>query len=497
MTLFLLAASSMSIGWGIRGQFGHEYGAAMPGALAGIVCALFAGRQEWRERVLFFAFFGALGWSFGGSMSYMKVIAYTHSSGLATVAYGFAGMFLIGFLWAAPGGIGLSLPAVLPRQELTRLFPPLTALFAAWYAQDLITDRWPAPELFDTDWLAAAIALAVGLAFLRRTSLILYAAAGWWLGFASLVLLLGLRLSPPRGDNWAGCVGLVAGLLVWSVRRRLLAVTAAGLVCGALGGLAFSLGQVIRLALMATGAQTNWHSVLEQTQGFLFGLGAAAAALVLARRTPPLPPAPRARRWTETFCLLSVLLLIPYLNLRKSPADWSRYIPTMPEWIYGLPAAGWFLPSRGFLGWLELLYLSLALAVILALRARPALLNTPWEARGQLLYLAFLWQIVFINSIHVIVRFTPQRIVTEWAIALHAVFASALLLCLPPHKIPPATAHPNWPPLLRRAALAALASAAIAVATGTAARYALYGTNPAGDTREQIRFGPRNTDTVR
>src|SRR5258708_26659370 len=66
----LLVGLSLSIGWGIRGNFGHEYGAMIPGALAGLAAVLLAGRRDWSPRCAFFAFFGALGWSFGGSMSY-------------------------------------------------------------------------------------------------------------------------------------------------------------------------------------------------------------------------------------------------------------------------------------------------------------------------------------------------------------------------------------------------------------------------------------------
>ena len=76
----LLTGLSVSIGWGIRGQFGHEYGAALPGALGGMVVALLSGREDWRRRVHFFAVLGAIGFAFGGSMSYMKDIWYAHSS---------------------------------------------------------------------------------------------------------------------------------------------------------------------------------------------------------------------------------------------------------------------------------------------------------------------------------------------------------------------------------------------------------------------------------
>ena len=48
LTCFLLlgTALSLSIGWGIRGNFGHEYGAMIPGALASMAAALLAPRQQ-------------------------------------------------------------------------------------------------------------------------------------------------------------------------------------------------------------------------------------------------------------------------------------------------------------------------------------------------------------------------------------------------------------------------------------------------------------------
>ena len=92
---FLLTGLSLSIGWGIRGNFGHEYGAMIPGALAAMAAVLLSGREDWWRRIAYFAFFGALGWSFGGSMSYMQVIAYTHSGHSGSVFYGFACLFAI------------------------------------------------------------------------------------------------------------------------------------------------------------------------------------------------------------------------------------------------------------------------------------------------------------------------------------------------------------------------------------------------------------------
>src|SRR5437870_9094821 len=98
-----LAALSLSLGWGIRGNFGHEFGAMIPGALAGMAVALLSGRADWQRRVAQFGLFGAVGWAFGGSISYMQVIGYTHSGHSPSALYGFACLFVIGFLWAAAG----------------------------------------------------------------------------------------------------------------------------------------------------------------------------------------------------------------------------------------------------------------------------------------------------------------------------------------------------------------------------------------------------------
>src|ERR1051325_7955242 len=89
LSTFLLVGLSLSIRWGIRGNFGHEYGAAFAGCLAAITGALLSGRDDWRQRVLYFAFFGAIGWGFGASISYMQVISYTQSGHAPSQGFGY------------------------------------------------------------------------------------------------------------------------------------------------------------------------------------------------------------------------------------------------------------------------------------------------------------------------------------------------------------------------------------------------------------------------
>src|SRR6266850_1579699 len=300
---FLWVGLSLSIGWGIRGNFGHEYGAMLPGVLASLAAVLLSGRADWHRHGVFFAFFGGLGWSFGGSISYMQVIGYTHSGHSGSVLYGFGCLFLIGFLWAAMGGAGAALPAFLTRERLTEFFLPLTVVFAAWTLQDFVVPRWfpedpafrqnSALYWYDTDWVAVLVAIVavLGLAMVRRriglaSSLILHMAVGWWVGFLVLVNLLGWRMTPPRGDNWAGCVGMVAGMWIFFQRHGLPGLTLASILTGLIGGFGFATGNALKLAGLAGGWNTNWHSVLEQTYGFINGIGLAVTLFLVARLAP-------------------------------------------------------------------------------------------------------------------------------------------------------------------------------------------------------------------
>ena len=136
----LLILLSLSIGWGIRGNYGHEYGAMLAGALAGMAAALVSGREDWRQRVPYFAFFGALGWGFGGSIAYMHPPSYTETGMLSTQLYGFFSTYFEAFLWAGLGGAATAYAAVEDREKLTSIFKPLLWVFGFWAVQYVLQD---------------------------------------------------------------------------------------------------------------------------------------------------------------------------------------------------------------------------------------------------------------------------------------------------------------------------------------------------------------------
>jgi hypothetical protein len=506
IVLFLATALSLSIGWGIRGNFGHEYGAMIPGALAAMAAVLLAGREDWWRRADYFAFFGALGWSFGGSISYMQVIGYTHSGDSLSVAYGFACLFIIGFLWAAFGGAGTALPACLSREQLTEFFVPLTAVFGAWWLQDLAIAWFHQIDAafrhtdplywYDTDWLGVLVAMAAVLvtALARRrldsaSSLILHMATGWWIGFLLLVEVLGWRMTPPRGDNWAGCAGMVVGLWVYLARRGLRDVLIASLVCGFIGGFGFATATLFKLIEIKSGWQTNWHSVLEQSYGFINGLGVAAALLFLRARAPRLNDSPALRRWTESFALLFVLVGVTYLNLRKLPGTWVK-ANAVPATLYGLSADTWFN-----LGYLALAGLFLAALIVHQRRPLPFIPASD-AGKAQLVYLVFLWWMVVGNFGRAVVAFAPQRLITEGVIHLNAVLCSMLVLfCVPAPFVSSAPAGAALTATLRRVLAFGLLGTVLSIAADWAVVRSVWGNTFAGHAALHVRFGPNATAT--
>jgi hypothetical protein len=539
----LFVALALSIGWGVRGNWGHEYGAMIPGGLAAMAAVLVSGREDWRRRIALFAFFGAVGWSFGGSISYMQVIGYTHSGHALTVWYGFACLFLIGFLWAAAGGAGTALPAFLDRDRLTELLLPTGAVFVAWGLQDaffsvyfrglsllgtelhkglrdqlreglISADQFREQTSWiawnDSDWIAVVVAAAavVLLAIVRRrvcwgTSLVLYLCAGWWIAFTLLTdrQRLDLHMTPPRGDNWAGSLGMIVAMFVFLYRHREWGITWTALVTGLFGGLGFSGATLIKLVLVHPEFQnrvfgrpidSNWHSILEQAFGFISGIGVALAMGYWCTRAPRQIEQPPVRRWAEPLAVLFVLLLVTYVNIVKNvDVVWLRNGTLQPTM--------WDVSSRVWFNWA---YFALALAVAVPVvawyRGREiALLPVTNLGRGQLLFIVFLWWIV-IGNLTRTVPFAEQRMITEGVIHVNACLCTLFALLLPrrdPWSLADAAVVPfvDGVALLRKTLAVGLAATVLVIVSEATIVRAMWGDTFAGHAGKHIRFGPDAT----
>jgi hypothetical protein len=289
---------------------------------------------------------------------------------------------------------------------------------------------------------------------------------------------------------------MAAGGLVYCLRTRLLSVALAALVSGFVGGFGFATATFLKLVEVKyvplllgyffgdSAWQTNWHSILEQTYGFLNGIGIALAIGYLARRLPRISDEPRIRPWTEIVAVAIVLLGITYVNLVKNVPNWIQ-LKAIPAELYGLPSRFWF----------DLGYGLLAVAVIALLfrhrSRRLALIPESWVGKGQLLYVVFLWWMVLGNFMRAIPPFQEQRLITEGVIHANAVLCTALLLVWPrPGPWPDRENETITVRSLRNVCSAGMLALVVTVVAESWGTRAIHGSDYVQQAGYHTRFGP-------
>ena len=136
MTRFVLAgAAAGAMGWGIRGQYGHETGAMIAGLLVSLVIVQSVrphAPAAWAMRA---AAFGTIGVGFGGAMTYGQTIGLTQDAALvgnwAALRWGMLGLSVKGAMWIGFLGacLGMGLGSVRYRaRELCLLMLALVAV---------------------------------------------------------------------------------------------------------------------------------------------------------------------------------------------------------------------------------------------------------------------------------------------------------------------------------------------------------------------------------
>ena len=362
---------------------------------------------------------------------------------------------------------------VVPLGDLTYVNPETGGKFEA---EQLLTN-WP--QFFGdyAEHLGWALGLLAGSAvyfyltgkFRNEASLLLYLSLGWLAAFVALptlgsILLIdygGLRVMPPRSDDWAGITGVFTAGIIWSCRSGVQPVAHVMSRGFLLGGISFASVPMIRYFLRYPGhpwrypdgvpddwahyQSANWHSVLEQMHGFGFGLAIAFSLAMLWRRQPLEQDATSDRRWTVGFSAAFVLFGIGFLNLHKLVETWvgNQSIPA------SLKAPFFESIEASPHDWFRVVWWSAtAVGAILLLRhlRRPLdLIPSTWVGRGQLLYVLFLWLMVIGNLMRAIPGLTDNRMVTEWVLFMNACLATLLVATLPR----PALSNDAWKELPR------------------------------------------------
>ena len=419
---------------------------------------------------------------------------------------------------------------------VARLEPGSTTVAQrAWAIDTVLADQlinWPNVVLFfpkHIGWFVGAV-LGLGVYFFRfgrfgsGASLFMYMCLGWFTSFLLFPVLLGhpffdgeiwFRMTPPRGDNWAGILGVVIGTGIWLLRNNYVPVLYAMLVSGTIGGLGFSGGQLIKLIGLRPGNRevtpdpqvvaewihwnsADWHSILEQTYGFFNGVGIAIAMGLLAMRVGRNNGTPSEHRWTKVFAVAFVLFGVSYLNMFKNVLEWRKQ-ELIPD-LMAMPLADDVVWSTEV--WFNLIFGTAALVGIILLsrhvRRPVALVPESALGKGQLLYIAFLATVVVMNFERAIGGFADGRLVTEGVIFMNAILATLLIVLLPTKgKLVPRVGQVDYGNQIFRTLCFGVIAWLIAALGMTWVARGVYGDSYSGHAGLQYRFGDEATWKVK
>lgn len=263
----LMAGLSLGTAWAIRGQFGHEYGAAWAGAIGSLSVLLVAKRSDWYAKVFAATLAGAIGWGLGGLSSYGIVVGYGRDTEFINVFYGLFMLFVIGGLYGFLGGglFGLAL-----------------------------TDSRAKP----VKWNEVIVELVVG-------AIVFY---------FFMIEEFDWRMTPPRSETWAVCFGAAVALTWYLVRHRHSSPLRVALFAGLGGGFGFAFGNFLQILGNLSEINFNFWNVMEYSLGFFGGLGMAYGTLT-SDWQPDEETQPKSQVW---FPLSMVVLVIPFIVWQQS-----------------------------------------------------------------------------------------------------------------------------------------------------------------------------------
>ena len=252
----LLTAMAGGLGWGIRGQYGHETGAMIAGvlvALALLLTLLRPGNPLSAARIVAFT---AIGISMGGMMTYGQTVGLTHDVPLVgntdALTWGLFGLAIKGGVWIGLAAVFLGMAMGGPRYRTGDWVAVSVLMLFAFFAGHYFLNQPFAPQAgklpawyFSDHWKWEP-----GVELAPRPEK--------WGGLAAALLAVILYALLVRGD------GLVLRLGLW------------GMLAGAIG---FSGGQSVQ-AMHAWHPEWfqaeifrhfNWWNMMETTFGFVFG----------------------------------------------------------------------------------------------------------------------------------------------------------------------------------------------------------------------------------
>jgi hypothetical protein len=258
----LIVGLTFGTAWAIRGQFGHEQGAAWAAGIGGMGLVLVSGRKDWYRKMLLIALSSAIGWGAGGMISYGKVVGYGHSTDFLNAGYGLLMLLVIGGLFGLLGGgfVGLTLASTNEKRV-----------------------HWG--------------------------HLIAEMTAGGIIFYYFLVVQLEWLMTPPRSEAWSVCLGAGAAMIWYMVRNNFKSPLRVAIISGLGAGFGFAFGNFLQLLGTILEIKFNMWNVMEYSIGFFSGISLSYA--VFNSEWPEETSSPES--WENKAAYLFLFVFIPFL----------------------------------------------------------------------------------------------------------------------------------------------------------------------------------------
>ena len=263
----LIVGMAFGTAWAVRGQFGHEQGAAWAGGIGALSLVLAMQRHDWYRKILPVAFVSAIGWGVTGMISYGRVVGFGRSDNFPNVFYGLLMLFVIGGLFGLLGGglTGLSLESTEKKKV-----------------------KW---GILMAEMVAGAL-----------------------ISYGLLVMQLGILMTPPRSEAWAFCLGAGLAMIWFMARNRFYSSLRVALYTSLGAGFGFAFGNFLQTLGVVLQINFNMWNVMEYSIGF-FG-GSTLAYTIFTSRWPDTIIEPE--KYENKTALFFLIAFIPLIIFRES-----------------------------------------------------------------------------------------------------------------------------------------------------------------------------------
>jgi len=337
----VFAAMAGGMGWGIRGQYGHESGAMNAGVLVSLTLCFWMCRMMPMGQVVRAAAMGILAMGFGGSMTYGANLGLTQDAAFvgnwAALRWGLLGVFIKGGIWisffALFFSIGLSGIRYRGRDILlVMVLAVLTFPLGIWLL-NMPFDSDPANKVLPK------------------------------IMFSCIWLFNNEMDYKPRFECWGGLLVSLGVVFSYASFLKKDALVRNMALWGFLGGgLGFMLGQCLQAwnawnpgvyeASFMGDIYINWWNLMETTFGTIMG-GIVALGLWLNREKIQLKPEADIKEFCIPVAFEIVLIMAHFIMLACLE---FYYVPVI-ELLYGFGLPMLFIPMVSILGGRWMAYL--------------------------------------------------------------------------------------------------------------------------------------------